>query len=135
MHKKYNKARNLDKSTEDRTDAVNHGLAFAGIVSYIEEICLHESIAPIFKLSKLTKLYTKRLEQLGTTITVRVHPTKLKDRILNYFPDMEAHKHGRGRYVVLVYNKDIGEALHKACEHDNDNEAIKSSKYCKEGHA
>ena len=78
-------------------------------------------------------IYTKRLEQLGTTITVRVHPTKLKDRILIYFPDMEAHKHGR--YVVLVYNKDIGEALHKACEHDNDNEAIKSSKYCKEGHA
>ena len=133
LHKKYNKARNLDKSTEDRTDAVNHGLAFAGIVSYIEEICLDESIAPIFKLSELTKLYNKRLEQLGTTITVRVHSTKLKDWILSYFPDMEAQKHGR--YVVLVYNKDIGEALHKACEHDNDNEAIKSSKYCKEGHA
>ena len=35
---------------------------------------------------------------------------------------MEAHKHGRD--VVRVYNKDIGEGLHKACEHDNDNEAI-----------
>ena len=75
MHKKYNKARNLDKSTEDRTDAVNHGLA---------------------------------------------------NRILSYFPDIEAHKHGRD--VVLVYNKDIGEALHKACEHDNDNEAITLSR-------
>ena len=83
MHKKYNKARNLDKSTEDRTDAGNHGVAFAGIVSYIEEIRLDESIAPIFKLSELTKLYTKRLEQLGTTTKVRVHSTKLKYRILS----------------------------------------------------
>ena len=81
MHKKYNKARNLDKSTEDRTDAVNHGLAFAGIVSYIEEIRLDESrlLPPIFKLSERTKLYTKRLEQLGTATTVCVHSTKLKD--------------------------------------------------------
>ena len=63
-------------------------------------------------MSELTKLYTKRLEQLGTTITVRVHSTKLKDRILSYFPD----------------NKDIREALHKACEHDNDNEAITLSR-------
>ena len=39
---------------------------------------------------------------------------------------MEAHKHGRD--VVLVYNKDIREALHKACEHDNDNEAITLSR-------
>ena len=122
----YNKARNLDKSTEDRTDAVNHGLGFAGIVSYIEEIRLDERLAPIFKLSELTKLYTKRLEQLGTTTTVRVHSTKIKDRILSYFSDMEAHKHGRD--VVFVYNKDIGEALHKACEHDNDNEAITLSR-------
>ena len=57
MHKKYNKARNLDKSTEDRTDAVNQGLAFSRMVSYIEEIRLDESIAPIFKLSELVPRY------------------------------------------------------------------------------
>ena len=39
---------------------------------------------------------------------------------------MEAHKHGRD--VIIMNNKYIGEALHKACEHDNDNEAITLSK-------
>ena len=101
---------------------MNHGIAFAELVSYMEETCKDDLIAPVFKLKDLTVLYGNRLNQLGTNISGRVHSTKLKDRILAYFPDIEAHKQGRD--VVLIYNKDIGSALRKACEHDADDDAI-----------
>ena len=35
----------------------------------------------------------------------RVHSTKLKDKILSYFQDMEAHK--KGRDVMLIFNSDL----------------------------
>ncbi|KAK1900200.1 Calpain-like protease palB/RIM13 [Dissostichus eleginoides] len=50
------------------------------------------------------------------------HSSKLKNRILSYFPDMDAHKQGRD--VVLICNEDVGAALGKACEHDADNDAV-----------
>ena len=120
----YNRARDCEsrKCHELDVDDVNHGIAFAELVSYMEETCKDEVIAPVFKLKDLTVLYGKRLNQLGTEVSGRIHSTKLKDRILAYFPDMEAHKQGRD--VVLVSNKDIGSALSKACEQDSDNDAI-----------
>ena len=83
---------------------------------------MDDLVAPIFKLSDLATPYSNRLEQLGTIVSGRVHSTKLKDRILSYFPDMEAHI--QGREVVLIFNKDIGIALGKACEHDTDSDAV-----------
>ena len=79
-------------------------------------------VAPMFKLTDLVNLYRTRLEQLGTPVTGRVHSTKLKNRILNYFPDMDAHKQGRD--VVLACNEDVGAALWKACEQDADNDCV-----------
>ena len=70
----------------------------------------------------LTNLYSNRLRQLGTDITGRVHSTRLKNRILGYFADLEAHK--QGREIVPVFNKDIGQALKKACEQDADDDAV-----------
>ncbi len=63
-------------------------------------------IAPVFKLADLVILYQTRLEQLGTNITGCIHSTKLKNRILSYFPDMNAHTQGRN--VVLICNEDVG---------------------------
>ncbi len=69
-------------------------------------------VAPVFKLTDQVNLYSARLEQLGTHMTGgRVHSTKLKNRILSYFPDMNAHKQGHD--VVLVCNEDVGAALWK----------------------
>ena len=83
---------------------------------------MDDLVAPIFKLSDLATPYSNRLEQLGTIVSGRVHSTKLKDRILSYFPDMEAHT--QGREVVLIFNKAVGIALGKACEHDTDSDAV-----------
>jgi hypothetical protein len=115
----YNRSRDT-KEQESNADDVNHGIAFAGLVSYIEEMRMDNLVAPVLKLTDLVNLYSDRLEQLGTH--VYVHSTRLKDRILSYFPDMDAHKQGRD--TVLVCNEDVGAALGKACGNDTDNEAV-----------
>ena len=51
-----------------------------------------------------------------------VHSTTLKEQIFSCFPKMEVHTHRRD--VIIVKNEYIGETLHKACENDNDDEAI-----------
>ena len=119
----YNRARETRScSTETDVDAVNHGIAFAELVSYMEEARVDNLIAPIFKLSDLANLYSNRLEQLGTKLSGRVHSTKLKNRILAHFPNMESHPQGRD--VILIFKEDVGAALGKACEHDADSDAV-----------
>ena len=39
-------------------DAVNHGIAFAELVSHIEDARMDNLVAPIFKLSDLVSLYS-----------------------------------------------------------------------------
>ena len=101
---------------------MNHGIAFAELVSYIEDACMDDLVAPVFKLKDLVNQYSTRLEQLGTDVKGHVHFTKLKDRLLGYFQDMEAHKQERD--VILLSKKDIGSALSKACEYDADDDAV-----------
>ena len=52
----------------------------------------------------------------------RMHTTRLKQKLLAHFPDMQAQS--KGRDVMLVFDKDIGAALDKACEQDSDDEAV-----------
>lgn len=119
----YNRARASKSCSSDRdVDAINHSIAFAELVSYMEEARVDNLVAPIFKLSDLANLYSSRLERLGTKLPGRVHSTKLKNRILAYVPDMKAHT--QGREVILLFNEDVGAALRKACEHDADSDAI-----------
>ena len=117
----YNRARETKSSEESDMDTVNHGIALAELVSYIEDTRMNDLVAPVFKLTGLANLYSTRLKQLGTKVVGCIHSTKLKNRILGYFPDMEAHKQGQD--TVLIFNADIGTALRKACEHDADNDA------------
>ena len=72
-------------------DSINHGIAFAELVSYIEDTRMDDEVLPVFKLTDLVNLYSKRLTQLGSDLVGRIHSTKRKDRILSYFTDMEAH--------------------------------------------
>ena len=113
----YNKARD-PKAIESHVDSINHGIAFAGLVSYTEEVRMDSLVAPMFKLTDLVNLYHGRLDQLGMGVY-----TSLNSRIeYSYFPDMDAHKQGRD--VVLICNEDIGTALKKACECHTDMDAV-----------
>ena len=119
----YNKVRDADaKTVEPDPDRMNHAVALAELVTYIDEARTDALVAPVFVLADLAALYTTLMEQLGTIMTGRVHSTKLKNRILRYFPDLEEHEQGRD--VLLAFNQDLGSALQKACGQDADDDAI-----------
>ncbi|KAG0717357.1 hypothetical protein GWK47_054646 [Chionoecetes opilio] len=62
------------------------------------------------------------MEQLGVKHEGRMHTTRLKQRLLAHFPNMCAQH--QGRYVLLAFNEDLGDALAKACELDRDLDAV-----------
>ena len=74
----------------------------------------------LFKLSDLVQLYKDRLVQLKV-ISPSVHSTRLKDRILAHFPELQAFKEGCD--FLLMSNEDVGSALRQVCENDADDEA------------
>ena len=82
----------------------------------MEDTCKEEGIVPTFKLSDLTHMYKTQLEQLGVSVDNRIHSSRLKIRLLVALPDLKAHSQGRD--VLLTF--DIGNAIRKACDHDND---------------
>ena len=50
-----------------------------------------------------------------------MHSTRLKDRILAHFPELQAFKEGCD--ILLMSNEDVGSALRQVCENDADDEA------------
>ena len=65
----YNKARCTEmKEEHDSNDKTCHGIALAELISYIED-CRKEDKVCVFTLADVTKLYTHRLEQLGSKVT------------------------------------------------------------------
>ena len=77
-----------------------------------------EERASVFKLTDMVSLYKKRLQQRGVTVGNRIHSTRLKVRLLSALPDLTAHV--QGREIFLNFKEDIGLALIKACDGDND---------------
>ena len=72
-----------------------HGIAFAKLVVFLEDMSSDEDSATIFRLSDLAKLYKDRLEQLGVTVDSRIHSTRLKNRLISELPELRAHSEGR----------------------------------------
>ena len=83
------------RSDSDDADDHIHGIAFAQLVSYMEESRKEEDTAPVFQLAGLVDMYTTRLKQLGVSVDNRIHSTILKMRLLASFPDLTAHTGGR----------------------------------------
>ena len=53
----HDKAQDM-KAQVSNVDNVNHGNAFAGLVSYIEEVRMDSLVAPVFKLADLVNLHS-----------------------------------------------------------------------------
>ena len=119
----YNSAKRLkvtDKDTVSDTDMNVQGIVLAELIAYIEDIRSNQSIAPVFKLTELKKLYTSKLAAYGIASESYVHSTRLKQRILGYFPDMLAVCEGRGHETLLMFDQNLAQTLHKACQYDAD---------------
>ena len=111
------------KSKSLRTSCTNeedkHDNALKSVVSHIEDAVKGTEISPVFKLSNLRKLYEEKLKSMGIAHEVKLHSTRLKNRLLSSIPGLTAHK--EGCEVVLAFNQDIAEALTRACDNDEDN--------------
>ena len=63
-------------------------------------------------------MYKTRLEQLDADVEGRIHTSRFKKRLLSVLPDLQAHL--QGKCVILTFDEDIGSALRKACNIDDD---------------
>ena len=91
-----------------------HGIAFAELVAFLEEMKGDEDYALIFKLAEVAQLYKNRLEQLGLK---HIHTTRLK-QTASALPDFKAHS--QGKQTLLSFERDIGSALITATSNDSD---------------
>ena len=72
---------------------------------------MYGTLAPVFKLEDLVKLYSTRLEQLEIKQHDHPHNTCLKNRNLAKFLELPGHKEGC-RDALLALDKDLRPALH-----------------------
>ena len=123
----YNRHRSVtqsSKSKEKRCQLSADSLAFAEVVSYIEE---HERISTdtshMFKLTDLKQLYCEHLQAFGGENAEQyIHSTRLAQKLQQFLPNLEVHHSKAG--TVLTFKKDIGDALLDACYSDQDEEAV-----------
>ncbi|CAC5377314.1 unnamed protein product [Mytilus coruscus] len=94
---------------ESKKERQIHGIAFSELVSYINETRSCDETISVYKLLDLCKLYTERITCLGADVSFRVNSSRLKDRIVSNFPDLDAYKQGREN--ILAFKDDIGPAL------------------------
>lgn len=102
---------------------MNEAIALAELISYMEDACEDTEHAPIFKLADLVKIYSARAKQLRTSLPSGCC-THLKERILEHFSRLGCSplSHQESRDVLLVFYKDIGSAIRKACNQDADSD-------------
>ena len=114
----YNRARQEAPKGNDGQESCLHGIAFAELVAFLEDMNNDEDNSPVFKLIDIAQLYKVRLEQIGLTLHKRIHTTRLKNRLLSALPGLKAHS--QGRETLMSFEKDLGPALMVACCHDSD---------------
>ena len=113
----YRRAEMVQTSSATNSDDTLHALCFAEIVSYIESYREDTDTAPVFSMPQLSKLYTARLQDLGVE-NCEVHSTRLRQKLLAAIPDLVPTL--QGREFVLVFDKDIGDAIRQVCSHDSE---------------
>ena len=104
------------KVKDDETLA--HGIVLAELISYIEEGRAESKGVLVFKMKKLSEMYSSRLKQLGIVEAGTLHSTRLKNRILACIPSLRDYTQGQD--TLLAFDSDIGAALQQVCEEDKD---------------
>ena len=90
-------------------------LVFSQLVVNIIEAQRNSSSPVVLQLVDLVKLCNERLLQLEEN--PNVNATRLKDKLLQEIPGLEAYK--KGRNIVLAFREDIGLLISKACDYSD----------------
>lgn len=121
----YMKAKPHLKSDEPTTDQMRHGLVFAELAEFIQEVNDSSSSLVVLKLADLTKMYSTRLKDYGL-VSGRAHSGRLKNRLLAHFPALQAHTSGRD--VLLTFTDGLNSALKEAYTDNWDDEGVHLAK-------
>ena len=79
-----NKVKSLTRNANTEEQNL-YEVAFAELVSYLEEFRTEDAVKPVFTLSYLVNMFKARLVQLGVVIESRIHSTGLKMKLLSVF--------------------------------------------------
>eukprot|EP00112_Aurelia_sp_Birch-Aquarium-sp1_P005412 Seg1614.17 transcript_id=Seg1614.17/GoldUCD/mRNA.D3Y31 product="hypothetical protein" protein_id=Seg1614.17/GoldUCD/D3Y31 len=103
-HAQYNRARKESQvmNNEDSSERALAGIVFAEL---------------------------SQMQQLGVQTELRIHSTRLKERLLSHIPNLQAHRSGRD--VLLAIQDDVGDALTLMCFQDDDDQGILLAKSAK----
>lgn len=97
----YNRARDMKLTREAKRYDVRE-------VAFEEVVLLRGcDVAAVFKLAHLVNLYNIKLKLFGTD--TGIHPSRLKNQVLEYFPNMEVI----GKHVKFLNNQDAGKKKKK----------------------
>jgi len=67
-------------------------------------------------------MYKTQLEQLSVDVGGRIRISRLKERLLSVLPDLQAYspQESQGKCIILTFAEDVGSALTKAYNDDDD---------------
>ncbi|KAJ8872549.1 hypothetical protein PR048_026155 [Dryococelus australis] len=119
------------KLTRVFTEKVNSDHAacfFCSILVLLRTISFIDVVTPVFRLRTLTKMFQDRVTELGGYAST-VHSTLLKDKILNYMPELRPYAEGRDLY--LDSPDDVGQSLLHSSEYDAETKAVIVSRAAK----
>ncbi|CAG2200415.1 unnamed protein product [Mytilus edulis] len=88
-------------NVESKKERQIHFIAFSELVSYINETRSCDETISVYKFSDLSKLFMERIICLGAEVSFRVNSSRLKDRIVSNFPDLDAYTQGT---QLLMYS-------------------------------
>ena len=91
-----------------------HGIPFAELVVFLENASSEKDSL----LSSDSVTLLNRLEHIVVTLDNRIHSIRLKNRLIADLPELLVHSEERD--MLLTFQKNIGSALKKACDHDSD---------------
>ena len=95
-------------------------------MNYIFETVRNSDDTQAFRLADLVNMFEKRIQQLDLK-TGLIHSTRLKDMLLAKIPDLQAYT--KGRYVLLLFEKDVGPAIALACNYDDTTNMTRTAEF------
>ncbi|KAK3923417.1 Envelopment polyprotein [Frankliniella fusca] len=119
FRKRVKQQENSENTDEQREQI--EALSFAGLVSYLREVCENDdsTSSPVFSMPQLARLYAEGMRELG--LEYGVHNTRLKHRILEACPFLQAHEQ-KGKETLLSVRQDVSSAVQKLVDRRRDYE-------------
>jgi hypothetical protein len=117
----------IDAQNGQNRDTICEGIALAYVVRFIEDTLANTVDShPVLKMPDLKKLYLSKLHELlcsnDTCSCTYVHDTHLRERILCHLPYLYAQK--VGKCYLLLSSSEVGNAVHRDCDSDCDDDAL-----------